>query len=108
MSLNSKKLRNKKRNNVKYIFEKKTKLFELLKKIKLWPSRSGLLHGIKSINTYGNYAEVLLYCGQKLTIKNSKNSRAARWLRNQMMIKPCKKCEIPDWKLEKYSKTTFK
>ncbi|ADL11902.1 pyrrolysine--tRNA(Pyl) ligase small subunit [Acetohalobium arabaticum] len=91
-----------------YTFRKKQDLFSLLKEMKLWPSRSGLLHGIKSIDTLGNYARLTLYCGQEITVKNSKNSRAARWLRNTMMIEPCTECEVPDWKIEKYSNTTFK
>ncbi|MCK8827440.1 pyrrolysine--tRNA(Pyl) ligase small subunit [Natroniella acetigena] len=95
-------------NQAKYTFHKKSDLFYLLKKIKLWPSRVGLLHGIKSIDINSTYADILLHCGHQLTVKNSKNSRAARWLRNKWMVEPCKRCAVPDWKLEKYRNTTFK
>ena len=97
-----------KSKEVKYIYRKKKSLFSLLKKIKLWPSRSGILHGIKNIDIKGNYADIELHCGQKLRIKNSKNSRAARWLRNKWLVKTCSDCGVPEWKLEKYSKTVFK
>ncbi|MCK8817947.1 pyrrolysine--tRNA(Pyl) ligase small subunit [Natroniella sulfidigena] len=95
-------------NQVKYVFYKKSDLFVLLKKIKLWPSRTGLLHGIKSININGNYADILLHCGHRLSVKNSKNSRAARWLRNKWMVEACQQCAVPDWKLDKYANTNFK
>lgn len=106
-------IKNKDNNNkrkkvkAKYVFRKKEKLHKLLKRIKLWPSRKGLLHGIKAIEKKGNYLELKLYCGEVLEAKNSKNSRAARWLRNKIMVKSCPECQVPDWKLEKYSKTAF-
>lgn len=108
MVINSTELKKNQSKKVKYTLNKKEDLFSLLNKMKLWPSRSGLLHGIKTIEVRGKYAQLILYCGEELTVKNSKNSRAARWLRNTMMIEPCKGCEVPDWKLEKYANTTFK
>ena len=65
------------------------------------------LHGIRQIDKHGDYAEVTTHCGQTFRIYNSRNSRAARWLRNKWAVKPCPKCKVPDWKLEKYSKTFF-
>jgi pyrrolysyl-tRNA synthetase-like protein len=41
-------------------------------------------------------------------INNSRNSRAARWLRNKWLTGVCKSCGVPDWKLEKYSATQFR
>jgi pyrrolysyl-tRNA synthetase-like protein len=42
-----------------------------------------------------------------MRVYNSRNSRAARWLRNKWAVKPCPKCKVPEWKLLKYSKTFF-
>ena len=91
----------------KRYYRKQVELFLLLDKIKLWPSRTGILHGIRSINTKGDYAEVTTHCGKSFRIYNSRNSRAARWLRNKWVSRPCKDCRIPEWKLEKYSTTFF-
>lgn len=91
----------------KKYYRKRVDFFRLLNKIKLWPSRSGVLHGIKSIERKGNYAAITTHCGHNFLVLTSKNSRAARWLRNKWAFKACRSCRIPDWKLEKYSKTFF-
>ena len=88
-------------------FRKQVNFFLLLQKIKLWPSRSGILHGIQSIKINRETAEVLTHCEKEFTIRYSKRSRAARWLRNKWHFDKCKECHIPDWKIEKYSKTHF-
>ena len=79
-----------------------------LQKVKLWPSRSGTLHGLRSVVAEGAYVDFTTHCGQKLRIKNSKNSRVSRWLRNKWYVEPCPGCRVPAWKLEKYSLTAFK
>jgi pyrrolysyl-tRNA synthetase-like protein len=81
--------------------------FRLVAKIKLWPSRTGLLHGIKSFVDKGDYAEITTHCNKTFVVRNSKTSRAARWLRNKYAAGACKECRIPGWKLEKYSTTFF-
>lgn len=91
----------------KRYYRKKTELFLLLEKMKLWPAKSGMLHGIKDIDVRGEYAMITTHCGETFQIRNSRNSRAARWLRNKWVAEPCKKCKVPDWKLEKYSNTFF-
>jgi pyrrolysyl-tRNA synthetase-like protein len=91
----------------KRYYRKRVDFFRLLSKIKLWPSRSGILHGIKSIERKGPYAEITTHCGHKFFVSASKNSRAARWLRNKWAFRVCRACRVPDWKLEKYSKTFF-
>ena len=91
----------------KRYYRKKTELFLLIQKMKLWPAKSGILHGIKDIDTHGEYAIITTHCGETFRIRDSRNSRAARWLRNKWVKEPCKKCAIPDWKLEKYSNTFF-
>lgn len=88
-------------------YRKNVELFLLLDKIKLWPSRTGILHGIRSVERKGEYAEITTHCGKTFRVYNSRNSRAARWLRNKWVSRPCRDCGIPEWKLEKYSTTFF-
>jgi len=93
----------------KTYYRKRTPLFKLLEKIKLWPSRQGVLHGIKIFKVRGDsYAYIVTHCDEKIVIRNSKNSRAARWLRNKWYIRTCEKCAIPEWKVKKFSATIFK
>jgi len=90
-------------------YEKKNqRLFSLINKIKLWPARSGTLHSVRSIEREGNKAVIATYCGETFVAWDSKNSRSLRWLRNSYYKNPCKRCAIPEWKIEKYSKTGFK
>ena len=98
----------------KRYYRKNVELFVLLDKMKLWPSREGVLHGIRQIDKHGDCAIITtrglgdVYKRQQtFQVYNSRTSRAARWLRNKWAVKPCEKCKVPDWKLEKYSKTFF-
>ncbi|MCR5034538.1 MAG: hypothetical protein K6B42_03855 [Clostridia bacterium] len=91
----------------KRYYRKRTELFLLLEQMKLWPAKSGVLHGIKEIDYRGDYAIVTTHCGQRFTIRDSRKSRAARWLRNKWAQEACPKCKIPEWKLKKYSSTQF-
>ncbi len=43
-------------------YRKQTDFFLLLDKIKLWPSRKGLLHGIKVLEIKGSLAELTTHC----------------------------------------------
>jgi pyrrolysyl-tRNA synthetase-like protein len=88
-------------------YQKRLRLFKLINKIKLWPSRKGKLHGIKSIEFSGDVAQVITHCNKHFTTKNSKNSKASRWLRNKWYTELCPQCRIPDWKIEKYGATQF-
>jgi pyrrolysyl-tRNA synthetase-like protein len=92
----------------KRYYRKRVELFRLLEKIKLWPSRRGLLHGIKTIDVIGEQAWITTHCNKTFTVKNSRNSRAARWLRNKWYKGICSACRVPDWKVAKYSTTYFK
>lgn len=96
-----------KRVHKKY-YRKQVDLFALIRKIKLWPSRNGVLHGVKSFVVTGAYAEIITHCNRRITIRNSKRSRAVRWLRNKWISTECRECRIPNWKLEKFSSTSFK
>ncbi|WP_425059604.1 hypothetical protein SCACP_01990 [Sporomusa carbonis] len=92
-------------NKKKKYYRKNVGFFKLVEKIKLWPSRSGILHGIKSIKITGNIAEITTHCGETFIVWNSRNSRAARWLRNKWCASACGKCKIPEWKIQKYTST---
>ena len=92
----------------KRYYRKRVHLLRLVEKIKLWPSRKGTLHGIRSIEKLGDQARVTTHCNKAFVIHNSRNSRAARWLRNKLFIGVCSQCGIPEWKLEKYDSTRFK
>lgn len=92
----------------KRYYRKRVELFRLIDKIKLWPSRTGILHGIKTIARMGDQAQITTHCNKTFIINDSRNSRSARWLRNKWFKGVCGVCRIPQWKLEKYSSTQFK
>ncbi len=92
----------------KKYYRKQVGLFALIRKIKLWPSRNGVLHGVKSFVVTGAYAEIITHCNRRIIIRDSKRSRAVRWLRNKWISTECRECGIPKWKLEKFSSTSFK
>lgn len=106
MSIDLEKEKKKKEEAKRYIYKNQS-LFSLINKIKLWPSRSGILHGIKSLEHRGNCIRITTHCGEDFIVYDSKNSRSARWLRNRWCTHPCEKCKIPEWKLSKYSATVF-
>jgi len=89
-------------------YRKRVELFRLIDKIKLWPSRKGTLHGIKTIEKAGDVGWVTTHCGKNFRVSNSCNSRASRWLRNKWFKDVCGACRVPDWKLKKYSSTHFR
>jgi pyrrolysyl-tRNA synthetase-like protein len=91
----------------KRCYRKRVDFYLLVNIIKLWPSRSGILHGIRKIAKKGSYAEITTHCGYTFLVRLSKNSRAARWLRNKWFFKECCRCRIPSWKLEKFASTKF-
>ena len=90
----------------RYIFKNQS-LYALINKVKLWPARSGIIHGVKTIDYRNNTMIITTHCGESFMVFDSKNSRSARWLRNRWCKVPCPKCRIPDWKMEKYSNTVF-
>jgi pyrrolysyl-tRNA synthetase-like protein len=97
--------RSKKQKRIYY--RKRVELLKLIDKVKLWPSRTGVLHGVKSIEIVGDRAIVTTHCEKQFAVSNSRNSRAARWLRNKWYRGSCEQCAIPQWKLDKYSATFF-
>ena len=99
---------NQKKTPAKRYYRKRIELFRLIDKIKLWPSKKGILHGIQCIEKLGEQARVTTHCNKTFMVNNSRNSRAARWLRNKWFKDVCSACNIPGWKLEKYASTHFK
>jgi pyrrolysyl-tRNA synthetase-like protein len=91
----------------KRYYRKKLDLLTLLEKIKLWPARSGFLHGLKTIDRQGGGAIITTHCGRRFKVRNSRRSRAARWLRGKLYQAPCPDCAVPQWKLNKYGATFF-
>jgi len=89
-------------------YRKQVELFRLIDKIKIWPSRKGTLHCIKTIEKAGDAGWVTTHCGKTFQVNNSCNSRASRWLRNKWFKDVCGACLVPDWKLKKYSSTQFR
>jgi len=98
----------KEKTPAKRYYRKRVHLLNLIEKIKIWPSRKGILHGIRSIEKFGDQARVTTHCNKAFLINNSRNSRAARWLRNKLFVGVCSKCGVPEWKLKKYNSTQFK
>lgn len=94
-------------SQVKRYYRKRIGLFQLLEKIKLWPSRQGILHGIKTIEKVGDQVRITTHCNESFMANNSRTSRAARALRNKWFAKACPVCVVPEWKLKKYSTTRF-
>jgi pyrrolysyl-tRNA synthetase-like protein len=88
-------------------YRKKNDLYTLLEKMKLWPSRTGRLHGLRSVELDGETVRVATHCGESYAVRNSRNGRAARWLRNKYYTCACGRCAVPDWKLAKYGRTFF-
>jgi pyrrolysyl-tRNA synthetase-like protein len=82
---------------VKRFYRKRVELFRL-----------GILHGIKTIEKMGDQAQITTHCNKTFMVNNSRNSRAARWLRNKWFKGVCGTCRVPEWKLDKYASTRFK
>lgn len=102
-------MENKKNKSAKARFyRKRVKIFNVINKIKLWPSRSGRLHGVRSIEVVGEMGKITTHCNKEFLVRDSRNSRAGRWLRNKWYFKACPDCRIPDWKIEKYGSTRFR
>ena len=81
--------------------------FTIVDKIKLWPSKTGVLHGVRSVRLKGGIIEVHTHCGQSARVRNSRSGRLARHLRNKSFEKPCPDCRIPSWKIQKLEETSF-
>jgi pyrrolysyl-tRNA synthetase-like protein len=76
----------------------------MVNKIKLWPSRTGLLHGVKNAENLDAFIRITTHCGMVVMARASRRSRAARWLRNRWIRQACTSCGIPDWKIKRFTK----
>ena len=79
------------------------KIFEIVKELGFFISRSGKLHKIVSIEEYGYNLKLHTACGQYIVIRNSKRSKAARWIRNKWLKNTCKGCKIKSSETREYS-----
>jgi pyrrolysyl-tRNA synthetase-like protein len=89
-------------------YRKQVRLFRLVDKMRLWPSRRGVLHSIRDFEERGPYAFMTTHCDERMVVRDSRSSRAARWLRNKWYAEACPRCGIPEWKLQKYAATRFR
>jgi pyrrolysyl-tRNA synthetase-like protein len=80
-------------------------LFDLVNKMKLWPSEAGILHGVRDVEDLGALIRLTTYCGKVIVVKSSRRSRVSRWLRNRWMKTTCSACAVPEWKTERFRKS---
>lgn len=85
--------------------KRKKSVSTLVNELGFFVSRSGRLHKTSSITRHGDYLKLSMKCGQCIIIRDSRQSRATRWLRNKWMKKPCRGCKI---KTEDLSRFTVK
>lgn len=74
----------------------------LVAELGFFVSRSGKLHKVSSMDEYGNYVRLLTKCGQCIAVRNSRRSKAARWIRNGWMRQICKGCKIKSGELSRF------
>ena len=91
----------------KRYYRKRQRLLAMVSKMKLWPSRKGRLHGVRTVSATASGFTVETHCGLVFKARDSANSRACRWLRAKQYAVACPDCRIPAWKLEKYGSTVF-
>ncbi|MCP8307830.1 MAG: hypothetical protein H3Z52_01050 [archaeon] len=84
------------------ILEKKRSVSSLVNELGFFVSRSGRLHKVSSIVEHGDYVKLLMKCGQCIIVRDSRQSRATRWLKNKWMRKPCRSCKIKSGDLSRF------
>ena len=85
--------------------QRRQHLFPLVDKVKLWPSRSGCLHGVRSLKLEGDWISIETHCGEEFRVHNSKSARGKRQIKHGYYRKVCRKCGIPDWKIDKFKQS---
>ena len=88
------------------LVQRRQRLYALVDKVKLWPSRTGVLHGVKSVQLEGDLITVETHCGEEFKVRNSTSGRGKRQIKHGQYRSVCKKCRIPDWKIEKFDQST--
>jgi len=85
------------------ILEKKRSVSSLVGELGFFVSRSGSLHKVSSMAEQGDYLEISMKCGQCIIVRDSRQSRATRWLKNKWMRKPCRGCKIKSGDLSRFT-----
>jgi pyrrolysyl-tRNA synthetase-like protein len=67
----------------KRFYRKRVELFRLIDKIKLWPSRNGILHGIKTIEKMGDQAQITTHCNKTFTSTQFKRHFGSRLIKDK-------------------------
>ena len=89
------------------LVQRRRHLYMLVDKVKLWPSRTGCLHGVRSVDMQGDWVIIETHCGELFRVRNSKSGRGKRQIKHGYYRSVCKKCRIPQWKLDKYKQSTM-
>ncbi len=76
------------------IYKPQPKLSSLIEKYKFYPSRNRVMHSVKSAQRYGQTLHLTLDCGMRITVKDSKRGRGARWLKQMVYWSECKRCSF--------------
>ena len=84
------------------ILEKKRSVSSLVNELGFFISRSGRLHKVSSMVEQGDYLKLSMKCGQCIIVRDSRQSRATRWLKNKWMKKPCRGCKIQSGDLSRF------
>jgi pyrrolysyl-tRNA synthetase-like protein len=77
----------------------------MVEMVKLYPSANGTTHGVDSVRLEGGFVRVRTYCGLSMVARDSRNSRAARWLRRGYLHRACPECNIPAWKQKRFRRS---
>jgi pyrrolysyl-tRNA synthetase-like protein len=85
------------------ILEKKRSVSSLVDELGFFISRTGRLHKVSSMVEQGYYVRLSMKCGQCTIVRNSRQSRATRWLRNKWMRKPCRGCKIKSGDISRFT-----
>jgi pyrrolysyl-tRNA synthetase-like protein len=93
-------------SNLRYekLIKRNKSLYDVLDKVKLWVSRTGTLHGIRTITYHGEWIDITTHCGREIRVHDSKRGRGKRQLEYRYYKKVCRECKVPDWKIAKYTK----
>jgi pyrrolysyl-tRNA synthetase len=75
---------------------RRSSVSSLIKNTGIFISRSGRLHRVVSVEEHMAGLKIFTKCGQCISIRNSRRSRSARWLKKGWMKKPCKECKMKD------------
>jgi len=81
---------------------RRPRLADMVETVKLWPTRNGTTHGVTHMEREGGFLHIQTHCGLVIVARDSRNSRAARWLRRGHLFRACPRCGIPMWKQRRF------